>query len=151
MVSQAFRSTSAVKWYEIKSCRWLDWSLFKTVLACLSAAGRPAACLASGSDTLVPCSRMTPLSKVCLIYFAHCLSRVPPCTQTLWSVHSLTKTHKKKTTSFCLHSNPHPLRSVDILKNILSEATSGLYVALPLWFVCDWKVSLYGRVLNLVW
>lgn len=88
-MSQAFRSTSAVKWYEIKSCRWLDWSLFKTVLACLSAAGRPAACLASGSDTLVPCSRMTPLSKVCLIYFAHCLSRVPPCTQTLWSVHSL--------------------------------------------------------------
>lgn len=45
------------------------------------------------------------------------------------------KNAQKTTTSVCLHSNPHPVRSVDILKNILSEAARVLFVGLPLWHV----------------
>lgn len=111
------------------------------MLVCSWSAGL-AACLASGSDTLVPCSRMTPLSRACLIYLACRPSRVPPRTQTLSkcsiiAVVANKNAQKKPTTSVCLHSNPHPVRSVDVLKNILSEAASVLYAGLPLWHACE--------------
>lgn len=131
------------------------------MLVCSWSAGL-AACLASGSDTLVPCSRMTPLSKACLIYLAYCLSRVPPCTNAFKCFNHYYRSQQKqkctkKTTSVCLHSNPHPVRSVDMLKNILSEAASVLYVGLPLRHACDctsflhlgtYKVR-FGKVLGL--
>lgn len=64
---------------------------------------------------------------------------------------------QKKATSVCLHSNPHPVRSVDILKNILSEVACVLYVGMPLWHVWNCTRFLhmgangiwFGKVLGL--
>lgn len=112
------------------------------MLVCSWSAGL-AACLASGSDTLVPCSRMTPLSKACLIYLAYRLSHMPPLHTNVFKCLIITvvankkEMHKKRQHPFVCIPTPLPLRSVDIFKNILSEVCCVLYVGLPLWHVCD--------------